>query len=102
MSRATKVLHVIPSIGPARGGPSVVIRTMAQGQAEAGLEVHVATTDDNGRGKLDVRFGEPVVEGGVTYWYFPRQLRFYTFSWPLSVWLSNRERNLLVGIMPTG
>jgi glycosyltransferase involved in cell wall biosynthesis len=56
--------------------------------AASGVETHVATTDDDGPKKLDVRYGEPVVQGNVTYWYFPRQMRFYTFSWPLCVWLS--------------
>jgi glycosyltransferase involved in cell wall biosynthesis len=28
-----------------------------------------------------------VNEGGVTYRYFARQSRFYTFSWPLTTWL---------------
>jgi glycosyltransferase involved in cell wall biosynthesis len=65
-----------------------MVRQLAGSLARLGIETHVATTDDNGPEKLDVRYGEPVVQDGVTYWYFPRQLRFYTFSWPLSVWLS--------------
>ena len=82
-----KVLHVIPSIGPARGGPSVVVRTMARCQAERGLEVHVATTDDNGPARLSTSKSIPVKEDGVTYWIFPRQTRFYLFSFPLTKWL---------------
>jgi len=38
--RPIKLLHVIPSIGFARGGPSVVVRTMARYLVERGLEVH--------------------------------------------------------------
>jgi glycosyltransferase involved in cell wall biosynthesis len=87
-SQALKVLHVIPSVGPLRGGPSVMVQTMARGLSRSGVEVHVATTDDNGRERLDVPLGLPVVEEGVTYWYFPRQTRLYTFSWPLSRWLA--------------
>jgi glycosyltransferase involved in cell wall biosynthesis len=87
MSTAMRVLHVIPSIGPVRGGPSVVIRTMAKCLAKAGIEVHVATTDDNGRGRLNIAGSAPVVEENVTYWIFPRQTRFYTFSFPLTRWL---------------
>src|SRR5437762_2322947 len=86
--KLSKVLHVIPSVGPLRGGPSEVIRTMVRGLAETGLEVHVATTDDNGRGRLDVPLGVPVPEDGATYWYFSRQTRFYNFSWPVSRWLA--------------
>jgi len=32
--------------------------------------------------------GQPVVQDGVTYWYFRRQTRFYTASWPLTRWLA--------------
>lgn len=52
-----------------------------------GVSVDVATTDDNGAGQLAVPLGRPVVEEGVTYWYFPRQTSFYTVSWPLYQWL---------------
>lgn len=82
-----KVLHVIPSIGPARGGPSVVIRTMARSQAGQGLEVHVASTDDNGPERLDTSLSPSFTERGVKYWLFPRQTRFYTFSLPMTAWL---------------
>lgn len=83
-----RVLHVIPSLGPQRGGPSVVARTLAEGLAQAGLEIVVVTTDDNGLERLDVPLCRPVVKNGVTYWYFPRQTRFYTMSWPLAAWLT--------------
>jgi len=35
-----------------------------------------------------VPLGRPVVEDGVTFWYFRRQTRFYTGSLPLSRWLA--------------
>src|SRR5438046_1948543 len=84
----TKVLHVIPSRALVRGGPIEIARNLARNLTHEGVDTHVATTDDNGRGRFDVPFGEPVLHDGVTYWYFPRQTRFYTFSWPLSAWLS--------------
>jgi glycosyltransferase involved in cell wall biosynthesis len=83
-----RVLQVIPSVGPLRGGPSEAIRTLTRGLARAGMEVHVATTDDNGPGRLSVPLGTPVREGRAWYRYFPRQLRPYTVSWPLSRWLA--------------
>jgi glycosyltransferase involved in cell wall biosynthesis len=89
----SKVLHVIPSVGPLRGGPSAMVRQLAGSLARSGIETHIATTNDDGPEKLHVRCGEPVVQDGVTYWYFPRQVRFYTISWPLSVWLSNHVSN---------
>jgi glycosyltransferase involved in cell wall biosynthesis len=63
---------------------------MARGQAESGVEVHVATTDDNGPDRLAVSGSAPLMEEGVSYWIFPRQTRFYTFSWPLTRWLLRR------------
>jgi len=82
-----KLLHIISSIGPARGGPSVVIRTMARCQARRSLEVDVATTDDNGKERPAIRERLPVREDGVNYWIFPRQTRFYQVSIPLTIWL---------------
>ena len=64
-----------------------MLRILVHGLARAGLEVHVATTDDNGAGRLDVPLGVPVVEDGVTFRYFARQTQFYKFSWPLTRWL---------------
>jgi len=84
-----KILHVIPSLSPRRGGPSFTLRAMARALAEAGLEIHIAATDDDGPdGRLRVPLGQPLVEDGVTSWYFPRQTRFYTASWPLTQWLA--------------
>jgi glycosyltransferase involved in cell wall biosynthesis len=82
-----RVLQVIPSVGPLRGGPSQVVRQVAASLAKAGIESHVATTNDNAAGTLDVELGAPVHEDSATYHYFPRQARFYTFSWPLAAWL---------------
>jgi len=87
-----KVLHVIPSIGPARGGPSFVIRTLASGQAERGMDVHVAGTDDNGPLQRTPPVSVPFTEGNVTYWIFPRQTRLYLFSFPLTRWLWRHAR----------
>jgi glycosyltransferase involved in cell wall biosynthesis len=83
-----RVLHVIPSVAAVHGGPSVMLEAMARGLSETGVEIHIATTDDDGAGRLNVPYGEPVVRAGVTYWYFPRQTRFYKYSRPLSAWLA--------------
>ena len=88
-----RVLHVIPSVGPRRGGPSVAVRTLARGLTRAGADVHIATTDDDGTGHLNVLLGRPVEEEGATYWYFRRQTRFYAVSWPLTRWLAGRVAN---------
>ncbi len=85
-----KILHVIPSISPRRGGPSFLLRALAAGLARAGHEVHVATTDDDGPGRLNPPPPSHRLEEGVQIWTFPRQIRFYTVSWPLWRWLSRR------------
>jgi len=64
------------------------MRTLTRGLAATGLDVHVATTDDNGPDRLQVPCGIPHLEEGATYWYFRRQTRFYNFSWPLTQWLA--------------
>ena len=82
-----RVLHVLASLGPLRGGPSFVLRNLAGGLAARGVDTHVATTDDNGRERLKTPLSTPVIDHGVTYWFFPRQLRPYTCSVPLAKWL---------------
>lgn len=85
-----RVLHVIPSLGPLRGGTSLAVLTMAQGLAQTGLDIYIATTDDNGPdAHLNVPLGQPIVQSGVTHWYFRRQTRFYAFSCPLTSWLAH-------------
>ena len=79
---------MIPSVGALRGGPSVLVRTLASGLSQAGVETHIATTDDNGPERLDVPCGVPLVQDGVNYHYFRRQIRPYIFSLPLANWLA--------------
>lgn len=88
-----KVLHVIPSVGPLRGGPSFVVRTLTSALAARGVCVHLATTNDNGPELLDVPLGVPLEENGVTCWYFPRQTRFYIYSRPFRRWLGEHLRD---------
>ena len=82
-----KVLHVIPSLSRLRGGPSFVVRTLAAHQARAGAEVHIATTDDDERGRQKVPLGTPLWNHGVVYWYFGRTTRTYGSSVGLLSWL---------------
>ena len=85
--RVQRVLQVIPSVAPQRGGPSIMVRTLACGLVNAGVDTHIATTTDGGRGHLDVACGVPLLEHGACYWYFRRQTHFYSCSWPLTRWL---------------
>jgi len=81
------VLHVIPSMGPLRGGPTQALRALAREQARLGLGVTIATTDDNGPGLLPLPLNVPISDSGVSTWYFRRQHRFYTVSRPLASWV---------------
>ena len=88
-----RVLHVIPSIGPLRGGPSVAMGTIARALRDAGVDVDVATTNDNDSELLQVPIGAPVVEAGVRYWYFERTMHPYTTSAGLASWLRLNTTN---------
>lgn len=83
-----KVLHVIPSLSPAHGGPSVVLPVMAAALAAEGVEVDVATTTDDGPGRcLDAACGSFAQRGGFRVILFPKQTEFYKVSLPLLAWL---------------
>ena len=85
-----KVLHVIPSLSLKHGGPSVALPLMARALESMGVEVSVATTDDDGPGlRTPAPIGTPVVVAGSTRYYFRRQVEFYKYSHPLAVWLAD-------------
>jgi glycosyltransferase involved in cell wall biosynthesis len=82
-----RVLHVIPSLSPRRGGPTIALKTMVRSLAAEGLNIEVATTDDDMGNRLSVATNGPTSEDGARVWYFRRQGSFYTFSWPMTRWL---------------
>ncbi len=83
-----KVLHVIPSLSPTQGGPSVALPLMERALRAERIEVVVATTDDAGRGaRIDVALGRPLSVNGATRYYFRKQTEFYKYSSPLARWL---------------
>lgn len=93
MSAALRVLHVIPSVSPRRGGPSVVVRNMVEALRRREISADVVTTDDDGEGRLGVRLDAFVaLDGGQRVRYFPRQTRLYCASWPLLQWLRQHVR----------
>ncbi|MDB6171240.1 MAG: hypothetical protein JWL59_551 [Chthoniobacteraceae bacterium] len=83
-----KVLHVIPSLSPSQGGPSFALPMMARALRDAGVEVDIATTDDDGPGKhTKMPLGMRLERDGIGYFYFSKQTEFYKGSWPLYRWL---------------
>lgn len=88
MSRL-RVLHVIPSLAPTSGGPSFAMPAMATALADAGVNVTVVTTDDDGPGRhlQGVPLGQRVPMNGWDAIYFRKQTEFYKASLPLRAWL---------------
>jgi glycosyltransferase involved in cell wall biosynthesis len=83
-----KILHVIPSLGPLRGGPTQAIKNLCRDLAQAGADVTLATTDDNGPGHLDVQLGTAQEQDGYRVIYFRRTTQDYTFSCSITPWLA--------------
>lgn len=89
-----KILHVIPSLSPRHGGPSLALPLMARSLADRGVTVDVATTDDDGPGgRLTVPLGERVAQDGFGGFYFCKQTEFYKVSLPLGRWLKRHVRD---------
>jgi glycosyltransferase involved in cell wall biosynthesis len=84
-----RVLHVIPSVSAKHGGPSFILPVLARALIDQGIEVVIATTDDDGpRGRLDVALDVPVKsESGATIFYFRKNTEFYKSSFQLTRWL---------------
>jgi glycosyltransferase involved in cell wall biosynthesis len=83
-----RILHVISSLSPRRGGPSFAVRNVVKALRRRGLEVDVATTDDDGADRrLSVPLDRFVEVDGQRVRYFPRQTRLYCVSYPMLRWL---------------
>jgi glycosyltransferase involved in cell wall biosynthesis len=77
-----KILHIIPSLSPVRGGPSQALLEMVQAQRQQGIDAVVATTNDHGDTTFSAPFGQRIDSGSipelvgpsVPVWIFPRVL----------------------------
>ena len=89
-----KVLHVIPSLSAAHGGPTRAMQLIEHALTARGVDIETATTDDDGPGRRLTRpVAEPVHEGPAVRRYFRRQSAFYKVSLPFASWMKARVRD---------
>jgi glycosyltransferase involved in cell wall biosynthesis len=98
-----KVLQVIPSIGPARGGPTEIILNLVRELKQYGIDTEIVTTNDDVIDLLDVPLNQKIEYEGVSVWFFPRfsgsvkglrlgTARGFVFSAELARWLGQHLR----------
>lgn len=85
-----KVLHVIPSLAVAHGGPSRAVLMMEKALQLGGAKVHIATTDDDGPG---LRLKSPPAQPGVVRHWFAKRTEFYKVAPALGDWLSRHVKD---------
>jgi glycosyltransferase involved in cell wall biosynthesis len=88
-----KILHVIPSISSARGGTSRAIIDMVHAAIDLGIDVEIATTNDDGEHLLDIQLCQRILYDRIPTYFFPRfspsipAVREFAFSGSFTTWL---------------
>lgn len=99
------MLHVIPSLSKVHGGPSKAMLLIEQSLQQVGIDVEIATTDDDGHGKrrrisaapatmaatacdpATERFAGQAAGRPPIRHYFPKRLNFYKVSPAFARWI---------------
>ena len=90
-----RVLHVVPSVSPRRGGPSKAACEMVAAQNAIGLSAEIATTNDDLESLLDVELNQQLEFNGAPVRFFQRWspavagLREFQVSRSFSRWLAD-------------
>ena len=84
-----KVLHVIPSLSPALGGPTQVALELVKKMRQQGIDAEILTTNHDVAGRLNVTLHQLTEYQGVPVWFLPvsYSLKEYIFSFSLTKWL---------------
>lgn len=94
-----RILHIIPSVSPKRGGPSKAIIDMVSALRKSGTNAEIATTNDDGDELLDVPIGNLIQHRGVPTRFFKRTspkisaLREFAYCAGFARWLKNNIAN---------
>ena len=93
MKNKFKVLHVIPSVSPSRGGPSKAIIEMVGALKQEGIDAEIATTNDHGTVELDVPLNIRTQYRNVPVYFFKRfsppinSVREFAYSRNFQQWI---------------
>ena len=91
-----KVLHVIPSLSPALGGPTKVALNIVKALRQQEIDAEIVTTNDDGAGVLDVPLNRCVEYHSIPVWFLPRfepPMKEFLFSTAITKWLWQHIRD---------
>ena len=94
MSNKLKVLHIIPSVSLARGGPSKAVIEMVSALRDNDVDAEIATTNDDAQNRLDVPLNKQTNYNGAPVIFFNRfsptvsAIREFAYSNRFRKWLN--------------